>query len=318
MTWRREYTLWAIAFLLAVSIVAGYELTIAPPGDFVPGSIVRITRGSALPEIAEELGAAHIIKHPTLLRAILKVTGEGDSVQTGLYEFDTPQNLLIVAYRIVLGSYGIAPVRITFVEGATVRQMAAQVAGSLVGISVEDFRAAAEGKEGYLFPDTYFFQPGVDAVTVVTTLRTNFDTRTASLAKDIEASGHSLSDIVTLASLVEKEARTSADKRIVAGILWNRLKLGMPLQVDAVFGYIFDRDTYSPSPRDLQVKSPYNTYIHTGLPPTPIDNPGLDSLEAALQPTKTSYLYYLTGNDGLMHYAATYAGHQANLRKYLK
>ena len=106
-------------------------------------------------------------------------------------------------------------------------------------------------------------------------------------------------------------------KRVVAGILKNRLKLDMPLQVDAVFGYIFGRGTYSPSYADLAVDSPYNTYTHKGLPPGPISNPGLDSLEAAANPAKTDYLYYLTGKDGLMHYATTHAGHQANRKKYL-
>jgi UPF0755 protein len=91
----------------------------------------------------------------------------------------------------------------------------------------------------------------------------------------------------------------------------------MPLQVDAVFGYIYNRDTYSPSFTDLKVVSPYNTYTHKGLPPGPINNPGLDSLDAALHPTKTDYLYYLTDANGVMHYATTYAGHQANQRKYL-
>ena len=121
-----------------------------------------------------------------------------------------------------------------------------------------------------------------------------------------------------MASLVEKEARTIASRRLVAGILWNRLELGMPLQVDAVFGYIFNRETYSPSFADLTTESPYNLYLHKGLPPGPINNPGLDALGATLNPTKTDYLYYLTGTDNLMHYATTYAGHLANQRKYLQ
>jgi UPF0755 protein len=104
---------------------------------------------------------------------------------------------------------------------------------------------------------------------------------------------------------------------MVAGILYNRLAHNMPLQIDAVFGYIYGRDTYSPSYKDLRVDSPYNTYTHVGLPPTPIDNPSLDSLLAAVNPEKTTYLYYLTGRDGTMHYATTYKEHQANVRKYL-
>ena len=149
-------------------------------------------------------------------------------------------------------------------------------------------------------------------------LRANFDTKIKALSPAIDASGHSLSDIVIMASLVEKEARTSANRRIVAGILWNRLEKNMPLQVDAVFGYINNRDTYSPSLTDLKIDSPYNTYVYKGLPPGPINNPGLDSLDAAVNPTKTDYFYYLTGSDNQMHYATTYAEHQANQKKYLK
>lgn len=308
---------WVVAFVLALVIVIGYESTIAPPRNFSPGTLVRIVRGSSAPEIANELSEAHIIAHPTLLRALLRITGKSDAVQTGVYKFDTAQNLFSVAYRLIAGVYGIPAARITFVEGVTLREAGTQVANAIPGISTDDFMSAAQGQEGYLFPDTYFFQPGVDAQTVVATMRANFEKKIAPLASAITASGHSLSDIVTLASLVEKEARTPEDKHIVAGILWNRIKLGMPLQVDAVFGYIYNRETYSPSPADLQVKSPYNTYTHIGLPPGPIDNPGIESLEAAVNPTTTKYLYYLSGNDGLMHYATTYAGHQANLRKYL-
>ncbi len=120
------------------------------------------------------------------------------------------------------------------------------------------------------------------------------------------------------ASILEREAKLPADKRIVAGILYNRLKLGMALQVDAAFGYVHGIDGYTPTAADLASNSPYNTYRFPGLPPTPISNPGLDSLLAAVTPTKTNYLYYITGTDGTMHYATTFAQHKANIVKYLK
>lgn len=311
----KRHAPWVIAFTLAVCIVLGYEATIAPPRAFSPGTEVRIAHGSSTPEIAAGLARAQVIKHPVLFRALLRLTGTGDVVQTGMYRFDAPQNLFIVAHRLISGIYGISPARLTFIEGYTLREASGQVAAALRGISASDFLAASQGQEGYLFPDTYFFQPGIEAKDVVARMRANFDKRTASL---VLPPGRMLADVVTMASLIEKEARTPEDKRIVAGILWNRIRLDMPLQVDAVFGYIFGRATYSPSPADLQVKSPYNTYAHRGLPPGPINNPGLDSLDAAANPAQTNYLYYLTGNDGLMHYATTYAGHQTNLRKYLR
>ncbi|MDP2665516.1 MAG: endolytic transglycosylase MltG [bacterium] len=314
----RRHILWAIAFVLALFIVGGYQMLFAPPSDFPSGSIVSIAPGTSAPLIAQQFAVAHIIAHPSLLRAILRVSGKSDSVQAGAYLFNTPEDLFTIAYRLVAGVYGVPPVRITFPEGETARDDAARITEEIPDISASDFLAKAQPYEGYLFPDTYLFPQSAGVDSIVKTMRANFDTKTAPLASEVKVSGHSLSDIIIMASLVEKEARTIANRRIVAGILWNRIKLGMPLQVDAVFGYIYGRDTYSPSFADLKVDSPYNTYIHKGLPPGPIGNPGLESIDAALHPTKTDYLYYLVDKNGVIHYATTYAGHQANQRKYLR
>lgn len=295
----------------------GYLYAFAAPYDFSP-STIRIVPGTSIIEIARKLTDARVIAHTLPLRVIVRLSGANNTVPAGVYKFDAPQNLFIVAYRLLTGETGFAPVRITFVEGTTVREMALRVAQALPDVLVQNFLTIAKDKEGYLFPDTYLFPPSADSTSIVAMMRSNFDTKIASLEKDINASGRSLEDTVILASLVEKEARTSASRHMVAGILVNRLKLKMPLQVDAVFGYIFNKDTYSPSFADLKVVSPYNTYTHIGLPPGPIDNPGLDSLDAAVHPTKTQYLYYLTGKDNLMHYATTYAGHLANQKKYLQ
>ena len=307
------------SILLLLFILAGmYWYLCAAPMNFSAGTIVRIVPGTSVAEATQELADAHVISHPSLLRALIRLSGESTPVQTGVYRFATPQNIFVIAHRLTTGDYGLPPIRITFVEGATVREMAAHIAETFPALPAAAFLTAAQGQEGYLFPDTYFFEPSADATAIVAALRSNFDTKIAGLSGEISASGRSLADIVTLASLVEKEARTTVDRKMIAGILLNRLRLGMPLQVDAVFGYIFNRDTYSPTFADLKVNSPYNTYLHTGLPPGPIDNPGLDSIEAVLQPTQTAYLYYLTGKDGHMYYATTYAAHQANQKKYLQ
>lgn len=308
---------WLVAFVFAFLLVSGYQYLFAAPAQFSPGTLVSVSYGTSVPEIASNLADAHIIKHPTLFRALLRLSGEGGNVQMGVYKFAVPQNLFVVMYRLLAGDYGLPPVRLTFIEGVTTREVAVQVAAAFPTISAKDFLAVAKPQEGYLFPDTYLFQPSATTESIITTVRANFDKKITSISEKVGRSGYSLSDIVIIASLVEKEARTDTDRHIVAGILWNRIKLGMPLQVDAVFGYIFNRSTYSPSPVDLKVDSPYNTYTHRGLPPTPICNTGLAALEASANPAKTSYLYYLTGHDGLMHYATTYAGHQANLKKYL-
>lgn len=308
---------WIAAITLVVFSIGGYRLMLSPPGES-PWSIVVIARGTSVPEAAKILADAHIIAHPSLLRFILRISGAGSRVQAGAYRFEAPENLLVVAYRLFKGDYGLPPVRITFPEGVTVRDVAASIADAFPLLSAQEVISAGKSREGYLFPDTYLFSPDASVPSILKAMRANFDTKIATLSGEVGASGHSLSDIVIMASLVEKEVRTSTSRRIVTGILWNRLALGMPLQVDAVFGYIFERDTYSPSLEDLKVDSPYNTYTHTGLPPGPINNPGLESIEAAVNPEKTDYLYYLTGKDGLMHYATTYARHQANRKKYLQ
>ena len=306
------------AFTLAVLLVIGYRAAFSPPANFPVGSIVSIARGSSAPEIAARLAAAHIVKHPSLLRAVLRIAGQSDRIQAGAYLFNAPQGLFMIALRLIAGAYDIPPARITFPEGETARDYAERVHEALPEISETDFLARAKQYEGYLFPDTYLFLASADAPSIIAEMRSNFNDKITPLMNEIVVSGHSLSDVVTLSSLIEREARSVANKKIVAGILWERLALGMPLQVDAVFGYIFGRDTYSPSLADLKVDSPYNTYTHKGLPPGPISNPGLESIDAALHPTKTDYLYYLTGKDNLMHYAATYVGHQANRQKYLR
>lgn len=305
------------ACALALLAFAGYRALFAPPADFPSGSRVVIERGSSAPSVAELLSEERVIAHPSVLRFLLRVSGASASVHAGTYLFEKPQNLFTVAHRIVTGAYGLPAVRITFPEGTTVREAAILVAHAFPETPAADFLREAQPHEGYLFPDTYLFLPFADAASMVAIMHENFDTKIAAISGELHASGRSLSDTVILASLVEKEARSTENRRIVAGILLNRLKLGMPLQVDAVFGYIFGRETYSPSFADLTVDSPYNTYRYAGLPPGPICNPGLDSLSAAIHPIETDYLYYLSGKDGLMHYATTFAGHQANRKKYL-
>ncbi len=317
MDFLKRHLRWLVV-LIGVFFIGGYAAFIAPPTNFPSGNIVVIARGASVSDIAAELFHARAIKHPTVLQVLLRMSGTSSRVQAGAYLFKSPENVFTIAYRLVAGVYGLPPVRITFPEGDTVRDIAARVHDAFPNITESDFLVKAQSYEGYLFPDTYLFSSSSDIESILKTMRTNFETKIATIADDVSSSGHSLSDIVIMASLVEKEARTIENKRIIAGILWSRLSLGMPLQVDAVFGFILGRDTYSPSFADLKIASPYNTYIHTGLPPGPIDNPGMETIEAVLHPTKTSYLYYLTDKEGVMHYATTYAVHQANQKRYLQ
>lgn len=291
----RYWRWWGVLFVLLAILLCCYYFFIAPPNKFPSGDIVIIKHGSAQ-FVAEELSDLNIISSPILLEFILRASGGSDNIQSGAYRFKNPINLFSVAYRIVIGEYGIPLSRITFFEGITMKEASVRVAEIFPEISESDFLLASNSYDGYLFPDTYFFILTTDAETIVKKMRENFNAKIETLSEEIRKSGHSLSDIIVMASLIEKEVNTDVDRHIVSGILWNRINIGMPLQVDAA----------------------PDTYLYKGLPPVPICNPGLESIEAVLNPTKTNYLYYLTGNDGLTHYATTFAGHQANLKKYLK
>jgi len=133
----------------------------------------------------------------------------------------------------------------------------------------------------------------------------------------IDASGHSLEEIVIMASILEEEGITFQDRRMMSGVLWNRINIGMPLQVDAVFPYIIGKNTYQVNLEDLKTESPYNTYVNKGLPPGPITNPGFNSIVAALDPVKHDYLYYLSDKQHNTYYAKTFDEHKRDRVLYL-
>jgi UPF0755 protein len=180
----------------------------------------------------------------------------------------------------------------------------------------EEFLNLAKGREGYLFPDTYFVSGSVNPSEIIQMMENNFTKKITSVP-GIATSTHTLKDIITMASILEGEALPK-DRAVVAGILWKRLGMGMPLQVDSTFSYVNGKNTYELTLDDLKIDSPYNTYEHKGLPPGPISNPGLDAIISALTPTKTKYLYFLTEKDGTIHYAKTFEEHKRNKELYLK
>jgi UPF0755 protein len=184
--------------------------------------------------------------------------------------------------------------------------------------SKERFLDLAKDSEGYLYPDTYSFSPYVTEETIIKTMKNNFYKKAGKLVDKIEKSNKSLDKILTMASLIEKEAGNTpmSIKKRVSGILWRRIEIGMPLQVDAVFSYIYQKHLPRTLYSHLKVDSPYNTYKNKGLPPTPIGNPSVSSIEAALYPTKTKDLFYITGKDGKFYYSRTSAGHNENISKY--
>lgn len=308
-----------ISLLVALGVVCmmlWYWLFL-PPFFFPSGELITIDRDVPLVAIARELEEKNIIHSSLLFVAAARAFGYEDQMQAGKYLFSKPFGTLTVLYRIAHGISGIPPVRLSFGEGVTIREISELLEEELIEFDKETFDREARELEGYMFPDTYIFLPGETPEEIILKFYNNFENQLESIQSDIDEFGKPFPDILTMASIIEREARTLEEKRMIAGILWQRMDIGMALQVDAVFGYIKSIQTYNPSFADLKIDSPYNTYLNKGLPPGPISNPGLESIYATVTPTESPYLYYLTGQDGLMHYATTFEEHKQNRALYL-
>ena len=302
------------ALLGAVFVAALYAGFIKAPFAYPEGGAFVVSTGTTVTEVGEMLKEKHVIYSPALFKVFVRlISSEG--VRAGTYSFPEKETLFSVAYRFSKGITETTPIKVTIPEGVTAREIAQILKIALGDFNAGEFYSRAKSEEGYLFPETYFFLPGTPPEVVIKTMRDTFTERVQPLEEEIAFFGKPLADVITMASILEREARKLETRQIISGILWKRLDNDIPLQVDAVFGYIFERPTYSPTFDDLATNSPYNTYKYKGLPPGPISNPGLEAIEAAITPTKTSYLYYLTGKDGVMYYARTFEEHVANRTK---
>ncbi len=278
---------------------------------------MHIKKGLSLKEIAGSLEKDKVVKSPFLFEVLVIIFGKDRNVMAGDYLFTEPLAVPRVALRLAYGQFNLTPIKVTILEGATLSEMANTFRKIIPIFSKERFLKDTAGKEGYLFPDTYFFFPNVGTDQVIADMEDNFNKKLETLRDDIRKSGRSLKDIITMASLLEREAHTSDDRKIIAGILWKRIKIGMPLQVDAAFLYENGKGTYQLTTKDLRTDSPYNTYTRKDLPPGPIGNPGLDAILAAIYPKESPYLYYLSDREGNIYYSATFDKHKKNKVLYI-
>lgn len=307
-----------ILCIAAGVIFFSYLFFIRAPNAFPLGRLVEISEGVPLSEIAGELKEQKVVRSTLLLRASVFVLGHERSVQFGDYLFNKSRNVFSVARAISLGAHGLEPTRVRVPEGATVEEIAVLFTSHFQRFDEERFMRAAENEEGYLFPDTYFFLPNANDDLVLRTLQQNFNTNVATIRPQIEAFGKPFNEVMIMASILEREAHTSEDRRKIAGVLWERLDRGMLLQVDATFLYSLGRTTFDLTIDDLESRDdPYNTYVHKGLPPTPIGSPSLDSILAAVTPINEGYLFYLADKNNVTHYSKTYEEHLKKKRLYL-
>lgn len=327
-TSKLHLTLGLLAGLSVLSLIF-YLLYFAPADYRSDKYLFNVAPGYGLNQIIAELHAEGYVRSQLGPR-IAFLFNPAAKVQAGTYNISPRMNAWAIAD--ILSSGETATERVTVPEGYTVAQIA-DLLNSKNIIDLREFNQAAssfppdyeflksrpggQGLEGYLFPDTYNIDKGTPAIDILNLFLTTFEKRIQPLLSSVEASKYNLHQTMTLASLVEKEARTEVDRRLVAGVILNRLDQNMRLDVDATVRYLTNNWEDPITQADLNINSPYNTRKVAGLPPGPICNPGLAAIQAVLSPTKSDYLYYLTDNDGITHYAKTLSDHNANKAKYL-
>ncbi len=325
----------SLVIILAVA-AAAHEAYFKQPAVGAPGEKIVIAEGMKTPEVAALLKKAGVISSSAIFTAIADLSGKFKDLHAGT--FIMKEGMSVVDALKTLSVKGSQEISVTIPEGFDLRQIAERLVAAGIVKTTDEFYAVtgapgqkakiadslAKGRafvsdkpadatlEGYLFPDTYRFFAGATAETVV--------------EKMLDAYGNKINDLrnspthadLTVASLVEAEVRTEADRAKVADILKRRLNAGMPLQLDSTVNYITGKSAPSVSSEDQRVDSPYNTYKYKGLPPGPICDPGLASINAALAPTPNSYWYFLTTADGTVIYSKTLDEHNAAKAKYLK
>jgi len=313
---------WQISALVGAAVLSllllSYGIFIRVPSDFQPGTQVVIQSGWGISSTADALYESHVIRSPFLFKAFMVLFGGEHSIIAGSHVFAAPENVIQIAWKFSHDNQEFALVRLTIPEGTTIKGIERLMPKEFVLFDPVQLSALAEGKEGYLFPDTYYLSSDIDAAEVYRVLTQNFIKKTAPEKAESASLGKSFPDMITIASILEAEANDDQSRAVISGIIQHRLKLGMPLQADSTLRYVTGRTSAELTGADLRLDSPYNTYNRRGLPPTPIDNPGLAAIDAAIHPKATNYLYFLSDKNGNMHYAATLAEHDANIKKYLQ
>ena len=294
---------------------------VSAPGSFPQGEIVNVEKGETISGIARRLSDEGAIKSESVFKIFLSIFGGSRGLVAGEYLLEGRQNAITLAHRFSKGRYDLKYVRVTIPEGFSSIEIVntLRLEKKFTKLDLIEFERLAAPKEGYLFPDTYFFLPNITAQEALDAMLENYNARVESLAAEMIIFGRSESDVIKMASIIEEEARTDESRRIIAGILWKRLDDGMPLQVDAAFAFVNGKkDSALLTLDDLKIESPFNTYTNKGLPPTPIANPGTAAIKATITPVRTDYYYYLSDKEGKMHYAVTHDQHVMNKDRYLR
>lgn len=287
----------------------------APTSRFAKPRFVSVNRGDSFASVARRLEAAGVVRSARVAVLYAEVAGGGRNLKPGDYAFFGGEDVPTVLRHMVNGDF--MTVTVTIPEGATLHQVAERLGEA--GLACQwDFEAAARrgplahalglaplGAEGYLFPATYHFAPRAGTPEILAAMLGRFYTLlTPQVEQRLFELGLSVHDLVTLASIIEKEAKVAGERPTIASVFYNRLRLGMPLQSDPTAQYNPWGET-EPAAAAVHTASAYNTYTFAGLPPGPIANPGMSSIMAALYPAHTDYLYFVARNDGTHIFSRT-------------
>jgi UPF0755 protein len=295
-----------------------------PPPD-AQSVALAVPEGTTLTAAAGRLEEAGLIRSAFWYRVYARLDGKAEQIKAGEYTLKEGMSFSALARALSRGPVR-DEVKITVIEGWTTSDIRDALAELGVDIRDSDFYAERFAEEfpflaglprnatleGFLFPDTYRVWKDELPDGLFRKQLSEFELKTAELRKESDAAGKDFYEALTLASIVEKEARFDADRPVIAGIFWNRLDVGMRLQSDATLNYVTRSGRTRLSAADLENASPYNTYQHAGLPPTPIGNPGLPSIQAAVRPEETPYFFFLTDDTGKVYYARNLEEHSAN------
>lgn len=280
-------------FIICSALFVIYIFAANPPRHFPSGKMISVEEGLGLQELALKLEKEQVISSPFWFRTYAIILSGERVMKAGQYYLPYPQSTFAIAWRMVRGKYGIENKRVTVPEGYTVEKISKLLEGKFTYFDSQVFLVKA--REGYLFPDTYFIPVSATAIDVISIMESNFYRQTRNLKEEIENSGRSLEDIVNMAAIIEREASGASDRSIISGILWKRLDNDIALQVDI---------------------APV-TYERRGLPDSPIANPGILAIKAAIHPEESPYLYYLHDKLGNTYYAKTFDEHKINKQNYL-
>lgn len=305
----RMLIIWTtVAIGLAIAIFLGkYHASLY--GDYqLPGTLIEIPRNTNAGQIADLLFEKGIINNTKAFLRILNKKQADKKIRAGVYEFSGRPYLDDVVDKLIRGK--IAYIKLVFHEGITCYEIGKILEQEGIKNAAEflDY-AKKQNLEGFLFPDTYHFPYGVSMEAVAKKMIEKFwEVFNGIVPSNTEFKQDEIKRIVIIASIVEKEAEINSERPIIAGIFYNRLKRKMPLQSCATIKYVIGNKK-NLGKSDLKIDSPYNTYKHKGLPPGPICNPGRESLKAAIYPTKTPYIFFVSKGDGTHYFSTTYSEH---------